>query len=131
MKNMAPLNRFVFYGEWIDNIKHLPVDIQDKIIADIVRYGIDTEGEYSEDPMIGTIVNFTKGAIDKAKDEYLKKILAGKNYGRKKIVDDEEVYKLAREGKKAAEIAGILGIGKSTVEHNEGWKNRHNDEFVF
>ena len=29
------LNRFVFYGEWIDNIKHLPQETQDKIIADI------------------------------------------------------------------------------------------------
>ena len=30
------LNRFVFYGEWIDNIKHLPQEMQDKIIADMV-----------------------------------------------------------------------------------------------
>lgn len=125
------LNRFVFYGEWIDNIKHLPEEIQDKIIADIVRYGIDAEMKYAEDPMIGTIVNFTKGAIDNSKNEYIRKVEAGKNYGRKKITNDEEIYQLAREGKKASEIAEILGIGKSTVEHNEGWKNRNKKEFVF
>ena len=128
---MEPLNRFVFYGEWIDNIKHLPVETQDKIIADIVRYGIGTEGEHIDDPLAGTIVNFTKGAIDRAKNEYLKKIEAGKNYGRKKVTNDEEIYRLAKEGKKAQEIATILGIGKSTVEHNIGWKSRNSDEFIF
>ena len=30
---MDELNRFVFYGEWLDNIKDLPLDIQDKIIC--------------------------------------------------------------------------------------------------
>ena len=33
------IDTFVFYGEWLDNIKDLPVEEQDKIIADVVRYG--------------------------------------------------------------------------------------------
>jgi hypothetical protein len=28
-------------------------------------------------------------------------------------------------------VAEILGIGKSTVEHSDGWTQRNQDEFVF
>lgn len=125
------LNRFVFYGEWLDNIKDLPLDVQDKIIAEIVRYGTDMERQYIDDAMVSMAVNFTKGAIDNSKNEYLKKIEAGNNYGRKKVASDEEIHALAIQGKKSSEIADILGIGKSTVDHSEGWKQRKDKEFKF
>ena len=51
--------------------------------------------------------------------------------GKASTKENKCIYQLAREGKKASEIAEILGIGKSTVEHNEGWKNRNKKEFVF
>lgn len=125
------LNRFVFYGEWLDNIKDLPLDVQDKIIAEIVRYGTDMERQYIDDAMVSMAVNFTKGAIDNSKNEYLKKIEAGNNYGRKKVASDEEIHALAIQGKKSSEIADILGIGKSTVDHSEGWKQRKDKDFKF
>lgn len=31
----------------------------------------------------------------------------------------------------AQEIAEKLKVGVSTVNHSQGWKNRHNKEFVF
>ena len=37
------IDTFVFYGEWLDNIKDLPIEEQDKIIADVVRYGTRKE----------------------------------------------------------------------------------------
>ena len=64
-------NRFVFYGEWLDNIADLPVETQDKIIAEIVRYGSNRDFEHSDDMMVAMAVNFTKGAIDNSKNEYL------------------------------------------------------------
>ena len=48
---MAELNRFVFYGEWIENIKQLPIEQQDKIIAEIVRYGIGGESAHADDAL--------------------------------------------------------------------------------
>lgn len=67
---MALNNRFVFYGEWLDNIVNLPLETQDKIIAEIVRYGTGNQPRYTEDMMITMAVNFTKGAIDHSKEEY-------------------------------------------------------------
>lgn len=116
--------RFVFYGEWLDNIKSLDPATQDKVIADIVRYGTNENMFYSNDPVVSTIVNFTKGAIDHSKDEYLKKVMAGKTNGRKKSVDDEEILKLARDGKTASQIAELLNLSVSSVNHSEGWKRR-------
>ena len=129
MEEMS-LNRFVFYGEWLDSISHMPIEDQDKIIAEIVRYGTETQREHLDNPAITMAVNFTKGAIDKAKADYLQKVMAGHNYGRKKTVDDKAIYDLARQGKKANEIADLLGIGKSTVDHSEGWKNRKVDNYL-
>ena len=44
--------------------------------------------------------------------------------GRKKKVDDEQILRLALTGKNSTEIAELLGISKSAVDHSEGWKQR-------
>jgi hypothetical protein len=124
-------NRFVFYGEWLDSIADLPIEIQDKIIAEIVRYGSNRAFEHSDDKMVAMAVNFTKGAIDNSKNEYLKKVMAGTNYGRKKTIDDQAIYDLAQAGKRSEEIANTLGISKSSVDHSDGWKKRKEKDFVF
>ena len=112
-------NTFVFYGEWIDNIKDLPIEEQDKIIADIVRYGTRKELQHENDTYASAIVNMLKGRIDNNIYEYEKK------------VDDRQIYDMAREGKTASQIALELGCSKATVDKNEGWKNRKIDNFVF
>ena len=124
-------NTFVFYGEWIDNIKDLPVEEQDKIIADVVRYGTRKELQHENDTYTSAIVNMLKGRIDKNIYEYEKKIEMSKTAGRKKKVNDKQIYDMAREGKTASQIALELGCSKATVDKNEGWKNRKIDDFVF
>jgi predicted transcriptional regulator len=125
------MNNFVFYGDWYANIKALPVEVQDKIIADIVRYGIDEELAHNDDITVSMAVNFTKRAIDESKAKYQLKVENGKINGRSKKINDNDIYELARAGKKSAEIAVELGISKSAVDHSEGWKNRKNDNFSF
>ena len=127
---MAELNRFVFYGEWIENIKALPIEQQDKIIAEIVRYGIGGESAHAEDTIVQSFVNFSKGAIDKSKSDYCQKIESGNKFGRKKATSDEEIWKLAREGKTSLQIAEKLGVSKSSVDHSIGWKLRKDDKFL-
>ena len=124
------MKNFVFYKDWIENIKDLPIDIQDKIIAEIVRYGVNEELMHENDATIQMAVNFTKKAIDDSKAKYKAKIEYGKNVGRGKKIDDKAVYDLAQMGKKSAEIAQILGVSKSSVDHSQGWKLRK-EEFDF
>lgn len=127
---MADLNRFVFYGDWLNNIAHLPLEEQEKIISDIVRYGVGSEMLHQEEPNIKMAFLFTKGAIDTSKNNYQEKINNGVNYGKKKKLDDAQVYTLAREGKDSSQIAEILGVSKSSVDHSQGWSKRKNDEFL-
>lgn len=124
------VDNFVFYKDWLEHIQTLPVDTQDQIIAEIVRYGTGFEPAHADDIMVTTMVNFTRGAIDQKKDEYARKVSGGKNSGRKKQLNDEEVYKLARDGKSAAEIANITGMSYSSITKSNGWRERKNDNFL-
>ena len=54
-----------------------------------------------------------------------------KTAGRKKKLDSQKVYALAREGKTAQEIADELGVSKSSIDKSEGWKNRREEHFEF
>lgn len=122
---------FVVHQDWLDSIRELPIEQQDKIIAEFVRYGTEMELQHIDDPVVQAFVNILKGRIDASKDAYQKKVEMSKVGGRKKKASDVEIYKLAREGYSSAEIAKTLGMSKSSVDHNEGWKNRKNDVFEF
>lgn len=115
---------FVVHSEWLDNIKGLPIEQQDRILAEIVRYGTETKLEHETDSVTASVVNLLKSRIDYSKNKYAQKIEAGKVGGRRKKVDDDEILRLAREGKTSSEIAEELGISKSAVDHSSGWKKR-------
>lgn len=116
---------FIMRGEWLNNFNGLPLETRDKIIADIVRYGVGQELEYGDDPVIASIVNMTKSSIDASKNSYDKKLEMSKTAGRKKIIDDNKILELARKGLTAQEIADELGVSKSSVDKSEGWKQRN------
>lgn len=128
---MNMLDTFIMRGEWIDNISTLPAEIQDKVLADIVRFGTGRATLYDNDPIVFSLVNGYKGSMMNTTNEYLKKIEMSKTAGRKKKIDENRIYALAREGKTAQQVADALGVSKSAIDKSEGWKNRKNDEFVF
>lgn len=125
------IDTFIVRGEWLENIETLPLEMQDKVLAEIVRYGTRKPTQYDDDPIIFSIVNGYKGRIDNTIQDYEKKVTMSKTAGRKKKIDDVKVYELAREGKTAQEVADELGVSKSAIDKSDGWKNRKNDEFVF
>ena len=125
------IDTFIVRGEWLDNIETLPLDMQDKVIAEIVRYGTRKATQYDDDPVIFSIVNGYKGRIDSTITDYENKVSMSKIAGRKKKLDSQKVYALAREGKTAQEIADELGVSKSSIDKSEGWKNRREEHFEF
>ena len=125
------IDTFIVRGEWLDNIETLPLDMQDKVIAEIVRYGTRRTTQYDDDPVVFSIVNGYKGRIDSTITDYENKVSMSKTAGRKKKLDSQKVYALAREGKTAQEIADELGVSKSSIDKSEGWKNRREEHFEF
>lgn len=125
------IDTFIVRGEWLENIETLPLEMQDKILAEIVRYGTRKPTQYDDDPIVFSIVNGYKGRIDSTIKGYEEKVEMSKTAGRKKKLDNQKVYELARQGKTAQEVADELGVSKSSIDKSEGWKKRKNDEFVF
>lgn len=120
---------FVFHKEWLDNIKCADIDTQNKIIADLVRYGCGVECVQDE-ALIKAYINSIKGRIDYSKEKYQEKVGRGEcKSGRKPKIDNNLVYKLANEGKNSTEISEILKCSKSTVDHCDGWRFRKDKDF--
>ena len=121
---------FIFHGAWLNYIEGLTEEQKLKFVWDIVNYGADKDLTYSkEDKFVATIVNFVKGNIDSSKKNYEATIERNQRGGRKKMIDEKQVYEMARSGKKSQEIAEELGCSKSTVDNNPGWKNRKDDNY--
>ena len=117
---------FIFYKDWLDSILTLPVEQQDKILGDIVRYGVGNELEHTDDPVAMSFVNLLKGRIDHTINEYEKKLKMSKTAGRKKKFSDDDLQQIIMENPniKAQEAADMLGVSKSSIDHNEIWKAR-------
>ena len=116
---------FIFYPDWLNFIERInnekdKLDLYDIIIS----YGC--RGEYSnKNPMmVAVFESLIKPKIDIAQNHYEEKISMGKNFGRKKTVDDDAIKLLAQRGIRAKEIALQLGISEAAVYHSSGWKNR-------
>lgn len=121
---------FIFHSDWLENIQQLPQDIQEKVIAEIVRYGTGRPLEHEDDMIVSMAVNFVKKGIDFSKGKYEEKRLNGQTNGRSKKVNDYEVWKLASQGMTAQRVAEELGLSKATVDHCRGWKERKNPNFL-
>lgn len=120
-------NTFIFHGKWIKNINKLPIEVQDKILADIVRFGTKQETKHDSDNMVASVVNMIKDSIEKSVSDYEAKVAMSKGAGRKKKVNDEMIYLMAREGKNSTEIAKSLGLSKSSIDKSAGWRYRKID----
>lgn len=90
----------------------------------IVDYGVT--GEYSsENKTIAAIMeSLIVPQIDKAQKRYEERVEYGKTVGRNKVIDDDQVRRMAREGLAARDIATILGVSATAIYHSEGWKSR-------
>ena len=97
---------FIFYPDWLNFIERIN-DEKDKLdlYEIIISYGC--RGKYSnKNPMmVAVFESLIKPKIDIAQNHYEEKISMGKNFGRKKVVDDDAIKLLAQRGIRAKEIA--------------------------
>ena len=124
---------FIVHSDWLKQIESLPIEMQDQIIADMVRHGCEIDMMHEDDCIVNSFVKGFQDRIDYSKDKYQAKVEAGNTSGRKKKVDDNLVREMALEGKTSQQIADALGVSKSTIDHSAGWKSRKQKEtgFVF
>lgn len=116
---------FVVHSDWLDDLEDLSIERQDQIIADMIRAGCERELAHAEDKDLVSKVKGYMRSISVSKKKYEEKCEQGKRGGgRNQKKDDAKIETLAREGYSSKEIAEILGISKSTVDHSEGWRNR-------
>lgn len=115
---------FIVHRDWLTAIEGLPIEQQDAIIGDLIRYGTELELQHGDDPIITAMVNLVKGKIDFSKSKYEQKVQMGKNAGRKIQYSDKMIYDAAQKGMTAAQIAKELGCSNSKVNHSEGWRLR-------
>ena len=120
---------FVVHKDWLDAIEMLPVEQQDKIIADIIRHGTELPAAHGDEPNIVSYVNLVRGRIDASKNDYARKVENGKANGRKKSIDSKEVWRLARTGLGAAKVAAELGVSTTSIYHDIGWEKRNDDSW--
>ena len=120
---------FIVHSDWLDSLKELPIEEQDKIIADTIRYGLDREIIHGDDPRVQAFVKMKSKDIDYSKEKYEQKKYMAQGAGRRKVIDDKAIWELAQQGNTSAKIAEILGVSKSSVDHSIGWKKRR--EFLF
>ena len=120
---------FIVHSDWLDSLKELPIEEQDKIIADTIRYGLDREIIHGDDPRVQAFVKMKSKDIDYRKEKYEQKKYMAQGAGRRKVIDDKAIWELAQQGNTSAKIAEILGVSKSSVDHSIGWKKRR--EFLF
>lgn len=96
------------------------------MLTAIMDYGVT--GEYdllgADEMVANAFESIVKPAIDRSQKNYKDSVEYGKTHGRPKTVDDVEIIRLWKEGKKAKDIAKIMGISEAAVYHSEGWKNR-------
>lgn len=123
---------FIVHKDWLTAIEALPIEQQDAVIAELVRYGTELPAQHEDDPVITSMVNLVKGKIDYSKDKYAQKVGAGKNSGRQRKYSDKQIYEIAQEHINDAQaVADILGCSKSTVNHSEGWRRRKETDIVW
>lgn len=115
---------FIMHPEWLESIAELPVEQQDKILAEIVRYGTGMPLQHEGDKLTQSFVNLVKGRIDYGKNKYSQAVELGKTGGKKKEDKEAAIAELVGFGLNSTKIAEILKCSKSSVDHSEAWRNR-------
>lgn len=116
---------FSVYREYWEAVKHFDKDIQDRIAGATYRYVFTGEmPDPSTDPIAFGMINAWKLSLDNSIERFNNAEGFGSKGGRPKKVESSRLAELVASGKKAAEIAAILGVSVDTIYKRDEWKNR-------
>lgn len=127
---MRKTDRVVVMKHWVDNVIDMLSEEQLKEFSyAILKYGLYEEYYESKDVAVKMALNFVLPQIDLMLDSYEERKEFGTNVGRKKSINDMEVWNMYQQGMSGAEIARKLGKPTSTIYSTDGWKNRDNPKY--
>lgn len=116
---MTQYENFIFYGSWkehLDGLKQLcGEDVAKEVAWQIINYGT-YKGFDTEDQNIINMVNgMCRDLIISAKKRRDASVTNGKQGGRPKTYNDEDIVNLSNQGKSPQEIADTVGCHVKTV----------------
>lgn len=122
--------RMVIMKDWLEQIEKRCNEKQTaELLYRMLKYGIHEEYKESEDPIVNVMLDLYCPQIDAMQEAYEIRTEQSKKGGRPQKVDNQMVWQLAKEGHNGADIAGILGVPKTTIYSCAGWKNRDRDYY--
>ena len=121
-------DKMVVMTKWLENL-NCTEDQKKEICYRIFMYGCMEEYVPSDDPAVSVAMDFILPQIDSMQESYENRIAGGRLNGRPTGLDAEEIWRLAQEMSGIA-IAEKLGVPKTTLYSNIGWKERKNKNFL-
>ena len=116
---------FSVYHEYWDAIKHFDPSVQGDIALATWKYCFEGEmPDPSVSPIAFGMISAWKMSLDNSIERFNNADVKGSKGGRPAKVDTEELAALVASGKKASEIAEILGVTVDTIYKRDEWKNR-------
>ena len=117
---MSTKENFLFMASWIDLIKGYDAsgqpDLASELAKQMLYYGVTGEMT-SDDPIItGAVTGMCSAVINKSKKRYNACIENGKQGGRPKQYDNDEIISLHELGLSEQDIADNLGCHIRTVK---------------
>lgn len=124
-------NSVVVMRQWLEQFREICNEEQQKEICyNILEYGLFGNKIESADAGVQLAMNFILPQIDAMQASYGKKVESAKKAGRPSTIDKFAVWKLARKGLTAAQIASELGVANyRSIYENDGWKCRKIENF--
>ena len=121
-------DKMMVMTKWLENL-HCTEEQKKEICYRIIKYGCLEEYVPSEDPVVSVVMDFILPQIDSMQESYEAKIENGHINGRQVGIDPKEVWTMAQSMTGSA-IAELLGVPKTTLYSNIGWKKRKDKDFL-
>ena len=110
---------FIFYGSWKEHLNGLQdlcgKDVAKEVAWQIINYGTTNDFDTDDEKIINMVNGMCRDLINSAKKRREASVGNGRQGGRPKRYNEDEIVALHAQGKSASEIAEQLGCSLKTV----------------